>query len=104
MPQCAGTADIALVALPAYYGTVLLIDHHNKVGMENEFSRRRMVLPLALAPGETRTGSFFFPMVPSPRSLAVHWTAESGAGDTSLALDFLHDLHLKATAQPAAAK
>jgi hypothetical protein len=100
----AGTAGIALVALPAYYGVVLTINHHNKVGMEKEFNRRRIALPLALGPGETRTGSFFFPMVPGPRSLAVRWTCESGPGDTVLALDFLHDLHLAKPAKPASTK
>jgi len=95
-----GTAGLALVALPVYYGTVLTIDHHHKVGMEREFNRRRLALPLPLAPGETRTGSFFFPMVPSPRSLGLHWADVSGSGETVLALDFLRGLHLKAAAEP----
>ena len=30
-----------------------------------EFNRRRLMLPLALKPGETRTGSLYFPMVAS---------------------------------------
>jgi len=100
----AGTAGIALVALPAYYGVVLTINHHNKVAMEKEFNRRRLVLPLTLSPDETRTGSFFFPMVPSPRSLALHWTSESGPGDSILALDFLHGIHVKIAAGSAATK
>ena len=99
-----GAIAVTAVVLPAYYGVVLTINHYNKVGMEKEFGRRRLVLPLTLTPGETRTGSFFFPMVPSPRSLALHWTAESGPSDSTLALDFLHDLHLKTTAGPAPTK
>jgi hypothetical protein len=100
-----GGAGIAtVVVLPVYYGTVLAINHFDKVRMEKEFTRRRIVLPISLAPGETRTGSFFFPMVPSLRSLAFHWTSESGPGDSVLALDFLHDLHVKTAAGSAAAK
>ena len=72
--------------------------------MEEEFSMRRLVLPLALAPGETRTGSFFFPMVPSPRSLSLHWSNSSGPGDAILALDSLHNLHLKTPDQPAGSR
>ena len=100
----AGTAGLALVALPAYYGTVLLVDHHHKANMEKEFGRRRLALPLALAPGETRTGSFFFPMAPSPRTLGLHWTDESGSGEAVLALEFLHGLHLKPATEPSPAK
>jgi len=65
--------------------------------IEAEFNRRRLVLPLALAPGETRTGSVFFPMMPNPRSLDLHWSSESGSGgDAVLALEFLHGIHAKA--------
>jgi hypothetical protein len=100
----AGAAGATVVVLPVYYGTVLTINHFDKVRMEKEFTRRRIVLPISLAAGQTRTGSFFFPMVPSPRSLAFHWTAESGPGDSVLALGFLHDLHVKKADKPAATK
>jgi len=96
-------ASATLVALPVYYVGVVMINHYNKVAMEKEFNRRRLALPVVLAPGETRTGSLFFPMVPSPRALALHWTAESGPGDAVLALDFLHFLHLKVPERPAGA-
>jgi len=86
-------AAATLVALPVYYGVVLTINHHNKIGMEKEFNRRRLVLPLLLAPGETRTGSLFFPMVPNPRSLRLAWAAGSTRGESVLPLDFLHGLH-----------
>lgn len=94
-------AGATLIALPVYYAGVLTINHQNKVAMQKEFSRRRLELPLTLAPGETRTGSCFFPMGPNPRSLALHWSNESGRGDTVLPLDFLRGLHIK-TAAPTA--
>lgn len=86
-------ATATLVAIPIYYAVVLTINHRNKVAMEKEFARRRLVLPLTLAPGEARTGSLFFPMVPNPRSLGLHWSAGSAGGDSVLPLDFLHGLH-----------
>ena len=91
---------VTIIALPVYYLGVITINHSNKLAMEKEFNRRRLVLPLTLAPGETRTGSCFFPMVPNPRSLGLHWSVGATGGDTVLPLDFLHGLHL----QPAPAK
>jgi hypothetical protein len=53
-----------------------------------------MQLPLTLGPGETRAGSFFFPMVPNPRSLTVCWNSSAGEGETTLELPFLQGLHV----------
>jgi hypothetical protein len=80
---------------------------HNKKAIKKEFNRRRLSLPLVLAPGETRTGSLFFPLVPNPRSLIVTWSSESANRDSQakdvLPLDFLRGLHVKeATAVDAA--
>jgi len=97
----AGTAFVAtLVVVPAYYVGVLTINHYNKVAMEKEFSRRRLELPLILAPGETRMGSLFFPMLLNPRSLGLEWSISSARGECTLPLDFLHGLHVA----PAATK
>jgi hypothetical protein len=94
-----GTAlGATIIALPVYYAVVLTVNHHNKVAMEEEFTKRRLALPLTLAPGATRTGSLFFPMVPNPRSLRLGWTNGAGGGDTHLPLGFLHGLHVEAPA------
>lgn len=77
-PASAGVslaAGATVVAIPFYYLAVVSINHNNRKTMEREFHRRRLALPLTLTPGETRTGSFFFPMVPSPRSLNLHWSS-----------------------------
>lgn len=97
----AGAATATVIALPLYYIGVLTINHHNKVAMETEFNRRRLVLPLTLAPGETQTGSLFFPMLPGPRSLNLHWTDGSATDEVVLPLDILSGLHLKAPTAPA---
>lgn len=90
----ATAATMTVVALPMYYVAVLTINHSNKVAMEKQFTLRRLVEPLTIAPGETRTGSFFFPMVPSPRSLSLHWSDSANRGDAAVELDFLRDLHI----------
>jgi hypothetical protein len=61
-----GAAAATLVVLPAYYLSVLGINHHNKKAVMTEFKRRCLSLPLTLAPSETRTGNLFYPMVRSP--------------------------------------
>jgi len=92
----ATAAAATLIALPVYYISVLTINHSNKGAMEREFRQRLLVTPLTLSPGQSRTGSFFFPMVPAPRSLALHWSDRSTAGDAVFELTFLRDLHIKA--------
>jgi hypothetical protein len=89
-----GAAMAAIVVLPVYYVSVWGINHHNKKAVMAEFTRRRLSLPLTLAPGETRTGSVFYPMVRDPRSLELHWSSETGNGQATLLLDFLHGLHM----------
>jgi hypothetical protein len=98
----AGAAVATVVALPVYYITVLGINHHNKKAVMAEFKRRRLSLPLTLAPGEKRTGSVFYPMVRNPSSLELHWSGESTSGQSVLPLDFLKGLHVPtAPAEPA---
>ncbi len=90
----AAAATATAVALPVYGATVFGINMHNKAAIKKEFNRRRVPLPSTLDPGETRTGSFFFPMVPNPQALTVRWTSSAGEGETTLELHFLHGLHV----------
>ncbi len=62
-----------------------------------EFNRRSLALPLTLAPGETRTGSLFFPVTPGPTRLFLQLKETDGTG-RNLALDLtpLAGLHLRA--------
>jgi hypothetical protein len=95
----AAAATATAVALPVYGATVLGINMHNKAAIKNEFNRRRVPLPLTLGPGETRTGSFFFPMVPNPQALTVRWRSSAGEGETTLELHFLEGLHVSGAPQ-----
>src|ERR1700675_765524 len=92
----AAAATATAVALPVYGLAIWGINRHNKSAITAEFNRRRLPLPLSLAPGETRTGSLFFPMVMNPRSLDLNWATESCTGDTVLPLDFLRGIHVTA--------
>lgn len=89
-----GAAAATVVVLPVYYLSVLGINHHNKKAVMREFDRRRLQLPLTLAPGETRTGSLFFPMVRNPGSLELLWAGEQGSQTAVLPLGFLQGLHV----------
>ena len=94
----AGAAAIAtatVVALPVYAVVIWNINQSNKTAIRTEFNRRRLAFPFSLKPGEIRTGSLFFPMTPSPRSLMVGWVNGSASGDTLLELPFLSGLHLQ---------
>jgi len=87
-------ANAMVIALPIYYGTVLVINRHNKQAIMAEFARRRLALPLTLAPGESRTGSLFFPMIPEPSRLDLAVRSEGATTTSSLPLDFLKGLHV----------
>lgn len=90
----AGAAGAAIVVvLPIYYIGVVVINHKNKAAMSGEFNRRRLVLPLTLAAGETRTGSFFFPMTVSPQSLRLEWLKGGERSAIVLPLPMLAGLH-----------
>jgi hypothetical protein len=103
-PAVAGAIIAAVVVLPVYYVSVLGINHHNKKAVMSEFKRRQLALPLTLAPGETRTGSLFFPMVRSPSSLALHGANESVTTTAVLSLDFLNALHVPGAPAASATK
>jgi len=90
----AAAAAVTAVALPLYGATVFGINMHNKAAIKKEFNRRRLPLPLTLSPGETRSGSLFFAMVPNPQALTVRWTSSAGDVETTLELHFLQGLHV----------
>lgn len=100
----AGAAIATVVVVPVYYITVVAINHHNKKAVMTEFNRRRLPLPVTLAPGETRTGSLFYPMVRSPGSLGLAWSNDLGSSTAVLPLEFLKALHVPAAPVDQAAK
>ncbi len=87
-------AAVTVVALPVYYIVVLSVNHSNKSAVKAEFARRRLALPITFGPGETHTGSLFFPMVPNPQSLNAQWVTGPTGGEIKLSLEFLRGLHV----------
>lgn len=85
------------VIIPVLIG-VRIYQGNKQAAMKREFHKRRISLPLTLAPEETITGSLFFPMAAGPRSLRVGWSSETASGELVLPLDFLKGLHLKTPA------
>jgi hypothetical protein len=63
--------------------------------VQQEFTRRRLALPRTLGPGETVTGSLFFPMTPGPQRLILKTQSGEGPRELTLELKPLADLHLK---------
>lgn len=100
----AAGATIGLVAVPVTALAVYANNQKHRHQIEREFSRRRLALPLALAPGETRKGSLFFPMTVGPRSLRLEWTEGTARRPSDLPLPMLAGMHLKAPLTPAPGK
>jgi hypothetical protein len=91
----------SVVALPVYYVVILSVNHSNKTAVTAEFTRRRLALPLTIAAGELRSGSFFFPMTPSPQSLNLQWSSGSARNELVLSLEALRGLHTGSAAPQA---
>lgn len=90
------TASAAI--LPAYVVGTIYRNVASRHRIMEEFERRRIPLPLELAPGTTRTGSFFFPISPGPQHFQLEVTGRPGV---VVNLEPLHALHL---AKPAVAQ
>ncbi len=94
-----GGAAVALTVIPLFavvdLTTVAVMNHNNKKKVVAEFDRRRLVLPLTVAPGATTEGSFFFPMTPGPQRLVLKGTAGEAPLEIILELKQLAGLHLK---------
>jgi len=76
-------------------GVVAAMNHNNKKKIVAEFDRRRLKFPLTIAPGQTLSGSLFFPMTPGPQRLIVKGRVEEATLELSLDLKLLAGLHLK---------
>ena len=74
---------------------VAIMNSQNKKKVVAEFNRRRLPLPLKLAPGETAAGSVFFPMTPGPQKLYLRGRRGEEPVELALELKPLAGLHLK---------
>lgn len=92
-------AATALMLLPVVavvdITAVAIMNNQNKKKVVAEFNRRRLPLPLTVAPEKNVTGSFFFPMTPGPKKFYLR--GRRGDHPVLLAVDLapLAGLHLK---------
>jgi hypothetical protein len=94
-----GGAALALTAIPVFavvdLTSVAVMNHNNKKKVVAEFSRRRLELPLTIAPATTAEGSLFFPMTPGPQRLTLKGRIGGSPLELVLELKQLAGLHLK---------
>jgi len=86
---------VAFMALPLCAVGTVAVNVHYKHRVEDEFARRRLVLPLTLSPGETARGSLFFRITPSPSQLLLRESAGGEEGEASVDLHALSGLHMR---------
>lgn len=92
-------AAAALVLLPVVavvdITAVAIMNNQNKKKVLAEFNRRRLPLPVTIAPEKSVAGSFFFPMTPGPKKLFLR--GRRGDQPVELVVDLapLAGLHLK---------
>jgi hypothetical protein len=73
---------------------VQIANRQNKRKVQEEFERRRVALPITVAPGETVSGSLFFPMTPGPQKFALRGRSGASEVDLQVGLAPLAALHL----------
>jgi hypothetical protein len=99
------TMNGLLVAFPFLVGadvvTVALLNERNRNLVEAEFARRRLALPVTLAPGAEVRGSWFFPTTPGPRRLVLNGRAGEEPVRQDLDLSRFAAVHLASPGMPA---
>jgi hypothetical protein len=82
-------------AIPAYAVAAVVRNYNHRHDIEAEFTRRRLVLPATIAPGQTAQGSLFFRISPGPQRLMLR--GRTGDAPVEIAVDLapLKGLHLK---------
>lgn len=75
--------------------TVGVLHPRNKAKGQKEFDRRRLKMPLTVAPGQKAERSLSFPMAPGPQRLILNGRAGDAPLEMVLELKPLAGLHLK---------
>ena len=88
--------SVTFFALPVVAGGTVYMNLHRKHQVEAEFTRRRLVLPVTLVPGQTAEGSLFFRITPSPRELVFRTERAEAKAEVKVNLAPLSGLHVKA--------
>ncbi len=98
MGLAGGAATGILYVMPVLLLTnvtaVAVMNYQNKDRVQIEFERRRLKLPIQLAPNAALRGSLFFPMVPTPQRLILRGMASDGPFELAMDLQRLAGLHV----------
>jgi hypothetical protein len=90
-----------LAILPFYVGGAIYRNVSSRRDIEVEFARRRLILPLPVAPGQTVQGSLFFRISPGPQRLVLRARTDGDPFEIAIDLAPLKGLHLKPNAPTA---
>ena len=85
----------ATIALPVYAVVSVVSNISGRHKIEAEFNRRRLVLPVVIAPGRIVQGSLFFRITPGPKRLLLHCRAGDEPRELAFDLAPLAGLHFK---------
>lgn len=93
----AGGGALGLIPVVAVVNVTYVVaaNHSNKRKVVEEFTRRRLPLPLEIGPNQTKSGSFFFPMTPGPQRLVLKGATGGRPVTFTIGLEPLARLHLK---------
>jgi hypothetical protein len=90
----AGGAAVTIVALPIIGLGAVLANVSQKHKIQDEFNRRRLVLPITIQHSQMIQGSLFFRITPGPKRLTLLFSGHETAFDVSVDLAPLSDLHI----------
>jgi hypothetical protein len=90
----------AIVALPIIGIGTILVNVEGKHKIEEEFQRRRLVLPAIIQPDQPCRGSLFFRVAPGPKKLTLVFRAPDSKFEMHFDLKPLADLHLEKPPEP----
>jgi hypothetical protein len=89
-----------VIALPVVGISSVLLNVSRKHKIEDEFNRRRIMLPVTIPPGQVTQGSLFFRITPGPQRLSLLFTGVDRGFDVSVDLKPLSDLHIDTKPKP----
>jgi len=90
----------AVVALPIIGIGTVLVNVEGKMKIEEEFQRRRPVLPAIVQPDQPCSGSLFFRIAPGPKKLTLVFQRPDAKLELPFDLTPLADLHLEKSPEP----
>jgi hypothetical protein len=93
-------AASTVIALPIVGVSSVLLNVNHKRKIEDEFNRRRLMMPATIPPGQVTQGSLFFRITPGPQRLLLIFTDVDQGFDVSVDLKPLSDLHIDTKPKP----